>query len=329
MIKIDIISGFLGAGKTTLIKKLLEETFEGEKLALVENEFGEVGIDGAILKEYGIEIREMNSGCICCTISGDFSLALKEILKLHHPDRIIIEPSGVGKLSDVINGCKPFLKEGIVELNICMTVIDGMKYKIYMKNFTEFYKNQLINARTIILSRSQNMEPEAIEYIIHDIKKYNSKALIITTDWNQINGKTIIGLAENEEENNLESKILKELNFSKQRLNAPKKIISAKMQLDKNQEHHHADEIFSVWGKQTAKVFNFEKLKEILNGLQNTQGTVLRAKGIIRIEDNSWIQFDYVPGESNIKETVPDFTGRICVIGEDINETELSGLFGL
>jgi G3E family GTPase len=329
MIKIDIISGFLGAGKTTLIKKLLEESFTGEKLALIENEFGEVGIDGAILKNYGIEIKEMNSGCICCTIAGDFGLALKEILKLYQSDRIIIEPSGVGKLSDVIKGCRPFIKEGTIELNICMTVIDGLKYNMYMKNFGEFYKDQLINAKTIILSRSQCMKQEAVESVINDIKKYNQTALIVTTDWDQIDGNKIVNLAENAEENKLERNILREFNISKQYKNLPNKIINVKYQKDTHKGHHHADEVFSVWGKQTTKIFDLIKLKEILNGLDKMNGYVLRAKGIVRIEDNRWIQFDYVPGESNIKETEPDFTGRICVIGEQINDTQLSELFGL
>lgn len=329
MTKVDIISGFLGAGKTTLIKKMLEEAFVGEKLALIENEFGEIGIDGAILKDYGIEIKEMNSGCICCTIAGDFSLALKEIIKSYHPDRIIIEPSGVGKLSDVIKGCKQFVKEGTIELNICMTVIDGMKYKMYMKNFAEFYKDQLLNASIIILSRSQCMKPEAVEFVINDIKKYNRTALIVTTGWEQLNGAEIVKLAENKEESQLESKMLKEFNLTKNVEKMPDKTMKRKEHADIHTQHHHADEVFSVWGKETAKIFDYGRLKNILKSLDKTKGNVLRAKGIVRIENNSWVQFDYVPGESNVKETKPDFTGRICVIGEHINDLELSELFGL
>lgn len=269
MTKIDIISGFLGAGKTTLIKKLLEEAFVGEKIVLIENEFGEIGIDGSILKDYGIEIKEMNSGCICCTIAGDFSSALKELLSLYHPDRIIIEPSGVGKLSDVINGCKKFLKDGLVELNMCITVVDAMKYKVYLKNFTEFYADQITNAKTIILSRTKNTKSEVIENILKDIQKYNPKAHVVTTDWKNVHGKKIIELAETSEE-----------------------IPGLKLLLDQPEHkhlhdhgiHHHADEVFHVWGRETAKVFERSKIDEILNRLNNIEGNILRAKGIISTE---------------------------------------------
>ena len=314
MTKIDIISGFLGAGKTTLIKKLLEEAFVGEKIVLIENEFGEIGIDGSILKDYGIEIKEMNSGCICCTIAGDFSSALKELLSLYHPDRIIIEPSGVGKLSDVINGCKKFLKDGLVELNMCITVVDAMKYKVYLKNFTEFYADQLTNAKTIILSRTQNTKSEVIANILKDIQKYNPKAHVVTTDWKNVHGKKIIELAETSEE-----------------------IPGLKLLLEQPEHkyhhdhgiHHHADEVFHVWGRETAKVFERSKIDEILNRLNNIEGNILRAKGIIRTESEKWIQFDYVPGEVIIRDTTPDCIGRICVIGEHINEDVLSLLFEL
>ena len=314
MTKIDIISGFLGAGKTTLIKKLLEEAFVGEKIVLIENEFGEIGIDGSILKDYGIEIKEMNSGCICCTIAGDFSSALKELLSLYDPDRIIIEPSGVGKLSDVINGCKKFLKDGLVELNMCITVVDAMKYKVYLKNFTEFYADQLTNAKTIILSRTKNTKSEVIENILKDIQKYNPKAHVVTTDWKNVHGKKIIELAETSEE-----------------------IPGLKLLLDQPEHkhlhdhgiHHHADEVFHVWGRETAKVFERSKIDEILNRLNNIEGNILRAKGIISTESEKWIQFDYVPGEVIIRDTTPDCIGRICVIGEHINEDVLSLLFEL
>jgi G3E family GTPase len=307
MTKIDIVSGFLGAGKTTLIKKLLEEAFVGEKVALIENEFGEIGIDGAILKNYDIQIKELNSGCICCTIAGNFSLALKEVLKSYQPDRIIIEPSGVGKLSDVINGCSQFLKKGEITLNICMVVVDGLKYKMYIKNFSEFYQDQLIHAKTIILSRTQRMNPELVEYVQNSIQTYNPQAMIITTDWMQMTGRQIVDLSEKAEETKLENKLLEELQH----------------------HHHHADEVFSVWGKETAKIFHFEKLKDAVDHMNHTKGFILRAKGIVRTEPDRWVQFDYVPGESSFKETVPDYTGRICVIGNDINEQELSEIFGL
>ncbi|KNZ40763.1 CobW family GTP-binding protein [Acetobacterium bakii] len=310
MTKIDIISGFLGAGKTTLIKKLLEEAFVGEKVVLIENEFGEIGIDGAILKDYGIEIKEMNSGCICCTIAGDFSLALKEMLVLYHPDRIIIEPSGVGKLSDVINGCKKFLKEGFVELNMCITVVDAMKYKVYLKNFAEFYANQLTNSKTIILSRSQNVSEEVLESLLKDMKQYNPWAHIVTTDWQKVDGNKIRKIAESS--------------------NTPD---SFNALLNQHEHvhgiHHHADDVFHVWGRETAKAFERSKVDAILKQLDQMEGHVLRAKGIIRVEQNQWIQFDYVPEEAVVRETTPDFTGRICVIGEQISDTQLSELFDL
>jgi len=326
MTKIDIISGFLGAGKTTLIKKFLEEALVGEKVVLIENEYGEIGIDGAILKDYGIEIKEMNSGCICCTIAGDFSLALKEILTLYSPDRIIIEPSGVGKLSDVLNGCRKFLIDGSVELNMCIAVVDGIKYKMYLKNFAEFYKNQLTFAKTIILSRTQLMKTEAVDYILQDIKKFNPNANVVTTEWDKIDGKRIIELAENtDDESNLDFINNMDLKFMKK--HSP--ILKAGVEPSKcsHKAHHHADEVFHVWGKETAKIFNLKKISEVLNKLDQIEGNIVRAKGIVRVEDNQWIQFDYVPEEVVIRETTPDYTGRICVIGEKFNDLLLSELF--
>lgn len=311
MTKIDIISGFLGAGKTTLIKKLLEEAFDLENVVLIENEFGEIGIDGAILKDYGIEIKEMNSGCICCTIAGDFSSALKEILELYNPDRIIIEPSGVGKLSDVINGCKKFLKEGSVELNMCITVVDAMKYKVYIKNFAEFYANQLTNAKTIILSRSQNAKEEVIENILKDVRKYNGNAHVVTTPWEEVDGKRIRELAEGESNTDNIKLLMEEQCHSHEH------------------HHHHADEVFNVWGRETAKTFGRTKVDEILKKLDIMEGNILRAKGIIKVENNKWIQFDYVPGEVIIREATPECSGRICVIGGHINEKLLCELFEL
>jgi G3E family GTPase len=314
--KIDIISGFLGAGKTTLIKKLLEEAFVGEKVVLIENEFGEIGIDGSILKDYGIEIKEMNSGCICCTIAGDFSLALKEILSLYHPDRIIIEPSGVGKLSDVINGCKKFLKDGSVELNMCITVVDALKYKVYLKNFTEFYANQLENAKTIILSRTQNTKSEVIENILKDVQKYNPIAHVVTTDWKNVHGKKMVELGENLEEIPGLKILLEESGHEHEHKH-------------EHGVHHHADELFHVWGRETAKIFERSRMEEILNRLDSIEGGILRAKGIIRTGNDKWIQFDYVPKEVVIRDTTPDCTGRICVIGENIDANALSDIFEL
>lgn len=330
MTKVDIISGFLGAGKTTLIKKLLEEkAFADEKLVLIENEFGEIGIDGTILKDYGIEIREMNSGCICCTIAGDFNQALKDMIRRYQPDRIMIEPSGVGKLSDVINGCKQFVKEKSMELNICMTVIDGMKYKVYMKNFAEFYKDQLVNAKIILLSRTQCMKPEALEFVINDIKKCNRSAPVITTEWDRLTGSEIIKLSENTEEYHLERNILNEFQASFKESDRSYTITDLKISGSIRKEHHHADEVFSVWSKETARIFDYNCLKDTLNQLDKTNGFILRAKGIVRTGNNRWVQFDYVPGESSIKDTDADFTGRICVIGEQVSDLEMSELFGI
>ena len=330
MTRIDIISGFLGAGKTTLIKKLLEEkVFSKDKLVIIENEYGEVGIDGALLKGFDIEVKEMNSGCICCTIAGDFSKALKDIVKRYHPDRIIIEPSGVGKLSDVIKGCKQFAKEKEVVLNICMTVIDAMKYKMYMQNFAEFYSDQLINAKTIILSRTQYMKQDTLDYVINDIKKHNKSAPIIITEWELLVGLDILKLAENAEDYLLENKVINELKSLDKAFDKAFKIGERRIIGSAQKKQHHADEVFSVWGKETSKVFDTSKLKEALSRLDKIDGLVLRAKGIVRADNNKWLQFDYVPGEVRMRESSTDFIGRICVIGEHTNALELSRLFGL
>jgi G3E family GTPase len=327
--KIDIISGFLGAGKTTLIKKLLKEALTEEKIVLIENEFGEIGVDGAILKDSGIVIQEMNAGCICCTITGNFTLALKEILKYYAPDRILIEPSGVGKLSDVIKACTPFLIDETVILNMSIVVVDGMKYKMYLKNFAEFYKDQLRNAKTIILSRTQAMDTDAVEFVMQDIRKYNSKANTVTTDWNLLDGKNIINLSEDREAVKLDVEIKNAM--KNQRLKASntsrKKEIS--QELKRGLESHHADEVFSVWGTETVKVFTGEKLNYILNNLSKLNSNILRAKGIVRSEYDSWLQFDYVPGEITIRNSAPDYTGRICVIGEKLDKEKIEELFGI
>lgn len=347
MTKIDIISGFLGAGKTTLIKKLLKDGFPGEKVVLIENEFGEIGIDGVLLKDYGIEIKEMNSGCICCTISGDFSLALKEMLKLYQPDRIIIEPSGVGKLSDVILGCRPFIKEDTVRFNMCITVIDGMKYKMYLKNFSEFYKDQLKNAGTILLSRTQFMKTAEIEYIVKDIRKYNETASLVTTDWDLMDGRRITKLAQNSEALSLKQELLDYVRTgstppANQTVTAPvsDSISGARIKVSlpfrkkdsslgkiMKPQHHHADDVFDVWGMETVQIYSADKLRETLNRLSEAQGFILRGKGILMGNNGKWLQFDYVPGEISIKESVPDYTGRICVIGEKLNKAELLKLF--
>lgn len=330
MTKVDIISGFLGAGKTTLIKKLLEErAFPNEKIVLIENEYGEIGIDGAILKNNGIEIKELNSGCICCTIAGDFRKALKEMIKMYHPDRIIIEPSGVGKLSDVLKGCQQYVTDKLIEIKLCMTVIDAMKYKLYMKNFAEFYKDQLVNAKTILLSRTQCMKPEALEFVINDIKQYNKSAPVITTQWEWLSGSEIVKIAEGSEEYCLEKNMMKELQASMKKTGRSYHISELKITGSEQKGHHCADDLFSVWSKETGKVFDHSQLKHILSELEHADGLILRAKGFVRTGDNSWIQFDYVPGECSMKEANADFTGRICVIGNNVDGLFLSELFGI
>lgn len=325
--KIDIISGFLGAGKTTLIKKLLQEALTGEKIVLIENEFGEIGIDGSLLKDYGIEIKEMNAGCICCTITGDFSRALKEVLKLYKPDRVLIEPSGVGKLSDVVKACSPFLKDETALLNMCIVVLDGLKYKMYLKNFAEFYKDQIRNAKTIILSRTQHMDSEAVDFVLKDIKKYNPKANFITTDWKLLDGEKILELGEGRETAKLEAELKKSINSRNLKVSDPFRKIGLHSELKKSFENHSAEEVFSVWGIETAKTFTKNKLEYILNHLTTMEGFILRAKGMVKSDKEGWLQFDYVPGEVTIREAPPDYTGRICVIGERINKKKLQELF--
>ncbi|SHL00291.1 GTPase, G3E family [Anaerocolumna jejuensis DSM 15929] len=321
-VKIDIFSGFLGAGKTTLIKKLLEEAFTGEKIALIENEFGTVGIDGRIMKDYDLQITELNAGCICCSIAGDFTQGLREVLKLYKPDRVLIEPSGVSKLSDVIKGCTPFLREGLVSLNLCITVIDAGKYKMYLKNFAEFYKDQLKNAKTIILSRTAGMDREKLDAIIEGIRQYNSEAAIITTSWDSLDGKAILHTAEEKCKSSMEEFIKREkpaFRISNQKVSG--------IRIGSQKEGHSAEEVFSVWGIETAKIFGRGKLEDILYKLDNSDMQILRGKGILESENHQWLQFDYVPGEITVREWVPDYTGRICIIGSLLDKNKLKKLF--
>lgn len=330
MTKIDILSGFLGAGKTTLIKKLLEEkVFQGERVVLIENEFGEIGIDGTLLKGYGVEVKEMNSGCICCTISGDFNQALAEMMKRYQPDRIIIEPSGVGKLSDVRKGCRQIIESKKAEINICLTVIDGLKYNLYRKNFAEFYSDQLKHARSIIISRTQNMTPEALEAVLADIKNYNKLAPVLSSDWQQLSGTDIVAISEHPEQYTLERDLMDEMKSAHKSSKLTFKVVDRKLSGSMLKKHQHADEVFSVWSKETSKQFDNRQLKEFLVKLDHLTPMVLRAKGIVRSKDNQWLQFDYVPGEYAIRETTADFVGRVCVIGEQIKEQELQELLGL
>ena len=351
MTKVDIISGFLGAGKTTLIAKLLKEAFPGEQVVLIENEFGEIGIDGGFLKESGVEIREMNSGCICCSLVGDFGTSLKEVVEKYHPDRIIIEPSGVGKLSDVIKAVKDLHIENEIRLNSASTVADASKVKVYMKNFGEFFNNQIEHAGTIILSRTQNVSEAKLKTDIELIRSLNKDAHIITTPWDDIDGKQILDAMENV--TNLELEMLAEAaaKVAEEHEHHHHHDGECGCGHDHHDEehehhhhdgecgcghhhehgHHHADEVFTSWGVETPNKYDKEELSEILRKLSETDdyGNILRAKGMLPCTDGKWMFFDLVPEEYEIREGKPDFTGRICVIGAELKEAALKELFNV
>ena len=322
MAKIDIISGFLGAGKTTLIKKLMADAFEGEKLVLIENEFGEIGIDGGFLRESGVEITEMNSGCICCSLVGDFGEALKEVLEKYSPDRVIIEPSGVGKLSDVIKAVKN--TGDSVEINSTAVVVDASKCKMYMKNYGEFYKNQIEYAGTIILSRTQNVSEEKLDTCLKLIREENTEASIITTPWDDISGKTILEAME--KVNSLEKELMEEHEHHHHHHDGEE--CSCGHHHD-HEGHHHADDVFTSWGVETAHKFSEEEIKSIIEKLANDKlyGEVLRAKGIVASEEGEWFHFDLVPEETELRRGAADYTGRLCVIGANLNEAAIKELF--
>lgn len=344
MAKIDIISGFLGAGKTTLIKKLVAEAFQGEKLVIIENEFGEIGIDGGFLKESGIQITEMNSGCICCSLVGDFSAALKEVLEKYSPDRIIIEPSGVGKLSDVAQAVKNAGDN--VTINSTAVVVDASKCKMYMKNYGEFYNNQVEHAGTIILSRTQKISDEKLDICLKLIREKNTEASVITTPWDNIDGKQILEAME--KTNTLEKELLEEhehhhheegeeccCHHDSEHHHHHEEGEGCCCHHDGEQHHehghhhHHADEVFTSWGVETAYKFTEDELKNIINKLStgNTYGEVLRAKGIVASTEGEWFHFDLVPEETELRRGAADFTGRICVIGSKLDEKAIKELF--
>ena len=331
MTKVDIISGFLGAGKTTLISKLLKEALKGEQVVLIENEFGEIGIDGGFLKDSGVEIREMNSGCICCSLVGDFGTSLKEVVDKYHPDRIIIEPSGVGKLSDVIKAVKDLHIENEIVLNSASTVADASKVKVYMKNFGEFFNNQIEHAGTVILSRTQNVSEEKLKTAIELIKSVNPNAHIITTPWDDIDGKQILDAMENV--TNLELEMLAEAAAKVAEEHEHHHHHDGECGCGHHHEHghHHADEVFTSWGVETPNKYDKEELSEILRKLSETDdyGNILRAKGMLPCTDGKWMFFDLVPEEYEIREGKPDFTGRICVIGAELKEAALKELFNV
>ena len=369
MTKIDIISGFLGAGKTTLIKKLLSEGFKGEQVVLIENEFGEIGIDGGFLKEAGIEIREMNSGCICCSLVGDFGKSLHEVVDTYHPDRILIEPSGVGKLSDVIKAVQDVQDEIDAELNSFTTVVDVTKCKIYRKNFGEFFSNQIEYAGAVILSRTDKAKPEKIQESVALLRELNEKAPIITTPIEQLPGEKILEAMESSK--SLEEELLAEVAHEAHEHHHDHDHEEHEHHHDHDHgehehhhdhdheehehhhepdheehehhhdhdccghdhHHHHADEVFTSWGKETPKKFTEEGIRAILDTLSKEDsdeyGIILRAKGIVPDENGKWIHFDLVPGEDEVRYGSAEYTGRICVIGSKLNEDKLAELFGL
>ena len=378
MAKIDIISGFLGAGKTTLIKKLVADAFQGEKLVIIENEFGEIGIDGGFLKESGIQITEMNSGCICCSLVGDFGNALKDVLEKYSPDRVIIEPSGVGKLSDVIKAVKNIGDD--VKINSTAAVVDASKCKMYMKNYGEFYNNQIESAGTIILSRTQNVSEEKLAKVLTMIREKNDEASVITTPWDQIDGKNILEAME--KVNTLEKELLEEHHHHHHdhdeecgcghdhdhehhhhdhdgECGCGHDHNHEHHHHDHDEEcgcghdhdhehhhdhdgecgcghhhnhehgHHHADDVFTSWGVETAHKFTEEELKDIVSKLASDKsfGEVLRAKGIVASDEGEWFHFDLVPEETELRRGAADYTGRICVIGSNLNEAAIKELF--
>ena len=377
MTKIDIFSGFLGAGKTTLIKKLIAEAFQGEQIVLIENEFGEIGIDGGFLKEAGIQITEMNSGCICCSLVGDFRAALKKVVEQYHPDRILIEPSGVGKLSDVTRAVETIADEEDVKLNSFVTVADVNKVRLYMKNFGEFYNDQVSHASTILLSRTGAASEEKIEKAVAMLREKNPKATIVTTDWNQLTGAQILKAMESEDD------------FVQALLEQARQTVEEHEHhhhYDENgvcscghhehehhhdheeeehehhhhdhdecgcdhdhehehhhdhdgacscgcghdHHHHHADEVFTSWGKETARKYTEAELNFALESLDSGEmGAILRAKGIVPGTEGQWFHFDYVPGEHQVRTGAADVTGRLCVIGSKLDEKALDQLFKL
>ena len=389
--KIDIISGFLGAGKTTLIKKLLKDAFQGEQVVLIENEFGEIGIDGGFLKEAGIQIREMNSGCICCSLVGDFGTALKDVITKFNPDRIIIEPSGVGKLSDVIKAVQGVAEDAPIELNSLVTVADANKCKMYMKNFGEFYNNQVESAHTIVLSRTQNMKQDKLEACVAMIREHNKDAAVITTPWDELTGEQL--LAAMEKPVSLADMVMAEEDICpvcgghhdhdhddhdhehehehhhdhddhdhehehhhdhddhdhehEHHHDHDDHDHEHEHHHDHDHDdhcgcghdhdhdhhhHHHADEVFTSWGKETPRKYTKEEVETILKALSadnNEYGIILRAKGMLPSQDGTWIYFDMVPEEYEIREGQPEYTGRLCVIGSKIDEAKLEKLFML
>ena len=340
MVKIDIISGFLGAGKTTLIKKLLKDGFQGEQVVLIENEFGEIGIDGGFLKEAGIQIREMNSGCICCSLVGDFGTSLKEVVTKYNPDRILIEPSGVGKLSDVIKAVQGVQDEVDIKLNSYTTVVDAKKCKMYMKNFGEFFDNQIQYAGAIIMSRTDIASEKKVQESLELLRSLNKDAAIITTPIENLDGKKLVEVMEHpvsleqemlEEEHEHHHHHDGECGCGHDHEEHEHHHHDGECGCGHDHHHHHADEVFTSWGRETIKKYTREGLEKILEALSESDkyGIILRAKGMLPAEDGTWIYFDMVPEETEIREGAPEYTGRLCVIGSKLDEHALEELFGI
>jgi len=399
MTKIDIVSGFLGAGKTTLIKKLLKEALDGNKTVLIENEFGEIGIDGGFLKEAGIEIKEMNSGCICCSLVGDFGTSLKEVITTYAPERILIEPSGVGKLSDVLKAVEDVAKELDVQVNSAVAVVDAMKAKMYIKNFGEFFLNQIEHAGTIILSRTGKISQDKLNTCVEMIREHNKAATIITTPWEQLEGKAILETIEGAAKlEDMMKEMLEHVNEEHEHHHHEHHHEHGEEctcgchghhnhehehhhneegeccghghhhheeheccghghhhheegeccghghhhheegeccghghhhhEEHEHHHHHHADEVFTSWGMETPNVYSEQEISEILDALDSGEyGVILRAKGMVPAEDGTWIYYDYVPEEHEIRSGKPEVTGKICVIGSKLNEEKLAVLF--
>ena len=353
MTKIDIISGFLGAGKTTFIKQLLKEAISGEKVVLIENEFGQIGIDGGFLKDAGIEIREMNSGCICCSLVGDFGRSLEEVLTKYQPDRVIIEPSGVGKLSDVMNAVKNVASEIEVMLNSAVTVVDVNKCRMYMKNFGEFFNNQIENAGTIVLSRTDVADPKKVQGAVEMLRQHNAKATIVTTPCSELTGAQLLEMIEQEDD--MAEELMKEAREHMHEHHHHHDDDDDECECgchdhdhehhhhdhdddcdcgchdhDHHHHHHHADEVFTSWGMENVAPCKKEELEAFLQDLSkgDVYGQVLRAKGMIPSEtEGEWYYFDLVPEENEIRKGQPDYTGKVCVIGAKLDEEALKKVF--
>lgn len=326
MTKIDVFSGFLGAGKTTLIKKLLQEALDGSKTVLIENEFGEIGIDGGFLKEAGIEIKEMNSGCICCSLVGDFGASLREVIETYKPERILIEPSGVGKLSDVLKAVENVAADLDVQVNSAVAVVDASKAKMYIKNFGEFFINQIEYAGTVILSRTDKVSAEKLEECVKLVREHNAKATIVTTPLTELEGKAVLETIEGADK--LDDLMKEMLEHARKEHHHHHEGECCGHDHD-HHGHHHADEVFTSWGKESPVKFTAETIEKILTALDSGEyGTILRAKGMVPAQDGSWIYFDYVPEEHDIRTGKAQVTGKYCVIGAQLKEDKLEELFG-